>query len=1066
MTAARSARLCAPSGQARCFLAAYGHQHCLPLELLEAKGILSSLLQDDQGIRLFSQAEVAACHGASCPVFLSRDLRLGMQVHGNCLATPQALLTLAHALKLWPGFEDISPPALVEQAGRYHVRSTNSLLLPTQTGWILARQDAVSTALAAQGIRSEVSRCLPTQPFAWRQVRCLAQPGRHALQSMGLHCCPFVDWACLCIAAGLPDACSLRAGADGADEVFELDQPICVNHLSGAPIPPTLSSPVLLFMPQGVACLNPHTPEVYHHLWRTFQLALQGAGTTAQVACFRPMGAPHTSTSDLPRHVLLSPSAQDIWCTEPVFSADVVAACVFEIPPNSQTAIFTVLQPGALDVWLGFPWHLLHCMGYRVDLSPYPPSEEESLEVLLSPRPQGAALTLQGLQTYIRDLLFLASLRTDSEPEGTPSITLLVQDGTRDLDAVRVPADLTPASILDRWLVACHATGCPAQARIFSGPHSIEPTLPVAILWRHGKVHTKARAGSRILTITIAREIVGGGAKEESRQLATTRAAALMLDRGITLTDASGATERLIAAAGAQACLKALGTEDPSERWAALQQVALEGGLTLPQGDNQVEKAARRLQAAVRRRRLRKPQHVSAADFTLQEGTWCGVDGQAVPILERLEHDVSGVILLDQSTASSDHLAFMASLRSEALCAVVIGHECPDPASCSGRLSTPVSHRVTGQAHLLAACHHNLGMTAIRPRFEHEATVEVSPTVCCSFAMFAADASSPEAWQAATHAPVRTVQDVFRAQGLPQVCHHPWGRSFRHSGRPSTQELADSFQFHAKVSTTCLEEVLKASGHNCVFVVPKSWDHHPLDEWAVVWVGRTREEAAKQAILTQEQYGIVKGRTRYGLRVKAACFERAFRALRPNEVPPAQVAVRSLYRMGPMPASASMDTVSSFLSKLRWKAKVLKMLNPTFWLVGSADPPPSNDVPSCNGEPVLISPVPERSRQMPVVQAGGSLPSSSPPGASEDAMPPDPWDLRDPWSTYQARSAGPSSSHSGGPKASYGPCHTTGGRVTDAVEYAGTQAIVAGSGGQAPTSRGRRSVTTSPGCCD
>ena len=111
---------------------------------------------------------------------------------------------------------------------------------------------------------------------------------------------------------------------------------------------------------------------------------------------------------------------------------------------------------------------------------------------------------------------------------------------------------------------------------------------------------------------------------------------------------------------------------------------------TVPEGDNRVEKAAKRLQAAVRRRKTSQQAPVSARDFTIQDKTWCGMDDCPVPILAKLEHESTGVMLLDPSEASEKDITFMQNLRSDALCIIVVGHHCPHPATCSGRLSVPV----------------------------------------------------------------------------------------------------------------------------------------------------------------------------------------------------------------------------------------------------------------------------------------------------------------------------------------------------------------------------------------
>ena len=58
------------------------------------------------------------------------------------------------------------------------------------------------------------------------------------------------------------------------------------------------------------------------------------------------------------------------------------------------------------------------------------------------------------------------------------------------------------------------------------------------------------------------------------------------------------------------------------------------------------------------------------------------MDGLPNPVLERIEQ---GSFFWMQAA----DLAFMRSLQSDALCAVVIGNECPCPDSCNGKLTVP-----------------------------------------------------------------------------------------------------------------------------------------------------------------------------------------------------------------------------------------------------------------------------------------------------------------------------------------------------------------------------------------
>ena len=215
---------------------------------------------------------------------------------------------------------------------------------------------------------------------------------------------------------------------------------------------------------------------------------------------------------------------------------------------------------------------------------------------------------------------------------------------------------------------------------------------------------------------------------------------------------------------------------------------------------------------------------------------------------------MAGVILLDAAAATPLDLARLASMSADALCVVVPGHACPDPSTCSGKVNAPVKHRVTQQSHLLAACFHNVGATEVKPFFSHSAEIDVSSTVCCFFQMFWDEAPSPEAWAHATLHPVRCVADAFRAKGIDSPFHQPWGRAFRASGRPSTPQASESLTFQAKVERAILPRVMQASGFNCAYLTPRTWEHRPLPGWGIVWMKGAKPDVEKQALVLAEQH--------------------------------------------------------------------------------------------------------------------------------------------------------------------------------------------------------------------
>ena len=105
--------------------------------------------------------------------------------------------------------------------------------------------------------------------------------------------------------------------------------------------------------------------------------------------------------------------------------------------------------------------------------------------------------------------------------------------------------------------------------RVFSGPF---PQVQARKLQDIRQSSRNRRTG--MLLVSLMPERRAGGVKEENKQLAVSRVAATCLDRGISLSEASEASEKLISKSGANAALAALQSPDVSSRWTALEALA------------------------------------------------------------------------------------------------------------------------------------------------------------------------------------------------------------------------------------------------------------------------------------------------------------------------------------------------------------------------------------------------------------------------------------------------------------------------------------------------------------
>ena len=133
-------RVVTESQMASCFMAQYGYAHELPRDLLEAKGLHGSLLQQGSTTRFFSAPEMASAMGALSPIWCPHDRRLSHRILGNCISVPHAILGLHRACQAL-GIDNLPGSGRVLQlALGLRLHNLNSVFIPLQEGWILCHK--------------------------------------------------------------------------------------------------------------------------------------------------------------------------------------------------------------------------------------------------------------------------------------------------------------------------------------------------------------------------------------------------------------------------------------------------------------------------------------------------------------------------------------------------------------------------------------------------------------------------------------------------------------------------------------------------------------------------------------------------------------------------------------------------------------------------------------------------------------------------------------------------------------------------------------------------------------
>ena len=114
-------------------------------------------------------------------------------------------------------------------------------------------------------------------------------------------------------------------------------------------------------------------------------------------------------------------------------------------------------------------------------------------------------------------------------------------------------------------------------------------------------------------------------------------------------------------------------------------------------------------------------------------------------------------------------------------------------------------------------------------------TRQALPGIYMQQSLTLADWSSTD-WQNILDNTTRFVKNVLSKQGFEDALISTWGRSLRDGKSPTELQHASSVQIHATVKIKFLESLLKASGFNLIFIVPKTPEGRIAHDWKLIWV--------------------------------------------------------------------------------------------------------------------------------------------------------------------------------------------------------------------------------------
>eukprot|EP00435_Cladocopium_sp_Y103_P052332 s1110_g16.t1 len=262
-------------------------------------------------------------------------------------------------------------------------------------------------------------------------------------------------------------------------------------------------------------------------------------------------------------------------------------------------------------------------------------------------------------------------------------------------------------------------------------------------------------------------------------------------------------------------------------------------------------------------------------------------------------------------------------------------------------------------------------------------------------------------------------------ESLDSVIMEVWGRSFgKIMGGKAPASEATYFSVFLRIPESQLRPLLQSKMQG-IYIDPRQ-DKGPDERFRVIWLSSHGLAEAQHACKTcLKALGLVRLRSKYGLRVAAEDEEMAFKQLKPDATFIA-TRVQRTFQLFPLPHGLQRAGLIRILKDLGWTAKPLQpgkgQQDGISWQVGSSDPPPTN-VFSSFGKEVLITETTKKAEEIKPasflasfrtqkhLRSEASSASSTGPGA-------DPWLDTDPWNGWQ-----PTTSDASHSKAASGKSH-------------------------------------------
>eukprot|EP00438_Fugacium_kawagutii_P000396 Skav209650 [mRNA] locus=scaffold650:120319:124749:+ [translate_table: standard] len=440
----------------------------------------------------------------------------------------------------------------------------------------------------------------------------------------------------------------------------------------------------------------------------------------------------------------------------------------------------------------------------------------------------------------------------------------------------------------------------------------------------------------------------GGGAKQDHRKSVHSILAALLVEHEIKLEDVSKYVDQLQDHFGLPKLSHVLFAHDEIQKQNEFRLLCNIANIPIATQTTPVADVKHKFQKIASKKPATK-KSIDPSHYQLSQGFFKTAMGEDLPIHQHFTPCITGINMM-KSEDAAPWMNAIGSLHTDEKAIFLIG-EPPATKLTLQKLVAPAIN-MNGQACLISGYLVQLGEREVKWVNPGEDAIQCHEVQICSFTVWASD-WKPELWRELQTSPVKQVRKILEADGIKFTMNTPFGRTYHYQQAPCPPEQSDSIQFHSEVRVSELRQLLRHSGFNGVYIVPKGEDGRPSQHWKVVWVDMPQAKIHTISMTKPFVAGLVKGRKAMGVRCETKHFAELWALFHPDTEAPKIIPDGDVYKVQNLPYGVDKEVLLEWLQASAWNAYPVKSIGPRTWLIKAAAAP-DREVLCFNSMPVIV----------------------------------------------------------------------------------------------------------------